>query len=288
MSCGRLSSGAVGTIISICAIVFLILGCTQAGGFRTLGTLGNPTSWTLWVISGGGLIVGGTLVAYAIFSKKKAKENSGQPSTQSPFELSPKEPQYVKKSFHGKIDFESLFADEENFLDEIEDYAEKLPANGKFKDALVTHSLMKGEFVGTTGLRFILLKIRCVSSDDKIDSCLTQFRDLPQDKREKRQPLIDSCRKKSVYLLFFRNKNRWNQWWWPHSLIRPSFLPDFSEGGQLGRKPMPVYEDEAYIQLQEEGFVNLKKIMKGGTSQDHYGLKWRLAHAHDSSDSSSS
>lgn len=289
VSCGRWVAGSVATVIAVCAVVFAILGGIQPDWFtHAVGTVGNPHSWPLWTIFGGGLLVSGALMAYALLSK------SGKMVTVD-FSLLESEPDFVKKSLHAKTTLPELFAGDAKLLEETPQYAGALRQNFEVDPTLVTESVLTGLIEGGN-IPFILFRLKCVSPDEKIGSCLdiTPITQLTGKNAEEMASLntqimeikIREAKEKPTLLIFWRNKDRWMQRWDKYdmaysNLLMPSFLSDSSTGRPLigqrfGSENSGGIVDEKHIQLEEQGFANLKNLMRGEKVADHNGLEWEL------------
>lgn len=165
---------------------------------------------------------------------------------------------------------------------------------------------MKGVFENVEGLRFrglefIALKVKCVSpaeilkqetvsrmkrEEGTLDSVADALSMTPTQREAHKENYVKEIEEKvtaePALLLFFRPTNdRWQQLHVQYedektrSLLTPSFIERF-EGGDIACTPNPAYVDEPYIQLQEEGFLKLKKLMKGEQITDHRGHTWQL------------
>lgn len=68
--------GGTGAILVISAIVFVILGSAQPDWFvHAVGTIGNPHSYSLWIISGSGIAVGISLIVCATCNRRNKMDH---------------------------------------------------------------------------------------------------------------------------------------------------------------------------------------------------------------------
>lgn len=264
-------AGSVGAIIAISALVFIILGCIQADWFsHALGTIGDPHSWPLWTISGGGLLISGALISYVILSKNSDDTTQAEGL----------ESEFVRKSFQGKKSLEELFSDEPHLLGEI-------PPGTLSKQWVVgpeieTAPMIKGHCHGNAETPFIALKIKCVGSDDKIAGKLNFYIPLNTPSEVSARVIgeaVHENKMRPALLVFIRLGSRWFQRWdqdFKYSRIMPSFIRDkdnnYFSGGILNEN----LENAEYIEQEEIGFTNLKKLMKGERVTDQHGLEWVL------------
>lgn len=267
----RTFSGIAGGIITISAIAFVVLGCMQPEWFtKTIGTIGNPHSWTLWTISGGATIIGGGLITYAIFGGRRAWIE--QPVTSDvPEWIHTKE----KNSFDRKP-LAELFTEEE--LGAIADYEDAFPT----KPEDVKESVMKG-CLTFPKLSYIILKLVCVGSP-KNEGLIGKHvsKNLPSDMdvdslTNSQNSEIERCKTQPILLIFSEHQEKWKQ----RSIcedreriVMPCFLEDYLGTRKLGDHDSGSNE---HMELEEQGFIGLKNLIQGGTAVDHNGLEWKLA-----------
>lgn len=96
--------------------------------------------------------------------------------------------------------------------------------------------------------------------------------------REQTIDEIEDCKTQQFVLIFYRDRCRWSQrFHLDGHVIRASFLRDvnFPQLGNRVQSVNDIREDER-VQLEEQGFASLKKLMKGETVKDHFELEWTL------------
>ncbi len=273
------TAAAVGTVLVISGIALAILALVRPDLLtHAVGTIVKDPLLIAYCGAGASILGGAVFMAMAVIRKNQAIEaDVSQPEapvdkpkdvTECPeglrrlYELDPREPDFVKKSFHGKITISALFADAGALLERIPDYDGELLDDGRIDPTLMkSHSITKGKIKGDWR-HFIAFKMACVSDKEKI---------------EQKFPCRDA--QKPAYMIVYRDGDRWVQRWTPSLAITPSFLRDKFESADWGG----TGETENTIRLQEQGFNTLKSVMKGyvqkgaGVIQDNNGLEWILA-----------
>jgi hypothetical protein len=288
----RWVAGGVGSVLVVSAVAFAILGLVQPDWLTShIGMAGDPHSWALWTIAGGTCLIGGCLIAYAIFAGKAANNRDSDPT---------------QESFGGKpLESKALV---EQFVEiDIDDYPEEIDKSS-IKKELMTHPVMKTRFkdelgVRNRGIACIILRVKCISDPATLKKEVSQRIEedrhgleqsikiynpnATQDEMNaKIESLINKSAKKfapqpALLNVFPVGPNKWRQ----HHIsfegetrseLQPAFLERWDDSGFGPKLHNPAYVDDKYIQMQEEGLSRLKRLMRGEIVTDHRGHKWQL------------